>query len=213
MASAESATTDPIPPQIKWQPGDLVFIAIGNPLYRQVAKTTGSRASHVGIVLDSPGGWVVAESTIPQVKYTSLPTFLARSEEGWLTVRRPKEPLTCAQLQAIRRQCHQRMGRFYHLGFRYHSPRQFCSKLVYDVYRAATGMEIGRLETFGQLLEKQPTASAKASLLWFWRFWFFGWIPWSRLTVTPASQIESPLLETIYASRSAGQADRHRPHG
>jgi hypothetical protein len=90
------------------------------------------------------------------------------------------------------------MGKLYHLGFKYESPRQFCSKFVYDAYRTATGIEIGTLESFSELLQKQPKTS-----LWFWRLWFFGVIPWSRITVTPASQMESLALDTVLESPTA----------
>ena len=37
--------------------GDIVFVARPSPLYRRVARATGSRASHVGIVFeDGQGG-------------------------------------------------------------------------------------------------------------------------------------------------------------
>lgn len=34
----------------------------------------------------------------------------------------------------------------------------------------------------------------------FWRFWFLGFIPWERKTVTPASIWQHPALERIYDS-------------
>lgn len=176
------------------QSGDLIFIAIPNKLYRRVALATGSRASHVGIVFfDETKGWLVAESTIPFSKYTPLDKFLHRSDQGWLQIRRLKGGLTKEQVKALKEACDARMGKLYHLGFRYESPRQFCSKLVYEVYRCAIGVQVGRLEQFGELLKNNPDVP-----LAFWRTWFFGFIPWLRLTVTPASQINSPVLEAVY---------------
>jgi hypothetical protein len=175
------------------EPGDIVFISIPNALYRRVALATGSPASHVGIAFfDESSGWMIAESTIPFAKYTPLKKFLARSDRGWFSVRRLKGGLTRDQVGALRRECDARMGKLYHLGFRYASRRQFCSKFVYDAYLAAVGVEVGSLESFEDLLRKRPD-----SALGFWRLWFFGAIPWSRLTVTPASQINSPALITI----------------
>ncbi|HFV9620274.1 TPA: hypothetical protein ACIAMP_004850, partial [Salmonella enterica subsp. enterica serovar Muenchen] len=34
----------------------------------------------------------------------------------------------------------------------------------------------------------------------FWRFWFLGFIPWERKTVTPASIWQHTALERIYDS-------------
>lgn len=181
---------------IPLNPGDLIFTSIPNPIYRRIAAATGSKASHVGIAfLDPKAGWVVAESAVPFVKYSTLDNFLSRTDNGWFTVRRVKGGLTSQQVEALRKACDAKMGKLYHLGFKYESPRQFCSKFVYDAYRTATGIEVGRLESFSELLQKQPKTS-----LWFWRLWFFGAIPWSRITVTPASQMESTALDTVLES-------------
>ena len=69
----------------------------------------------------------------------------------------------------------------------------FCSKFVYEIFMSAMEIEIGKLETFRQLHQRLPEVS-----LVFWRFWYFGLIPWSRVTITPASQMESELLYTVY---------------
>lgn len=182
------------------QDGDLIFLSIPNPLYRRVAAATGSRASHVGIAFyDEQQGWLVAESTFPVAKYTPLARYLARTDNGWVTVRRCLNPLTPQDIQALRRECDKQMGRFYHLGFRYESKRLFCSKLVYDAFANALAIEIGKLETFAELLHKQPNTQ-----LWFWRLWFFGRIPWQRVTVSPASQMLCEKLTTVYESESTG---------
>jgi len=177
------------------KPGDIIFLSIPNALYRRVAETTGSKASHVGIVFyDVINGWVVAESTIPCVKYTPLEEFfLSHTDNHWVAVRRLKTGLSSLQVQQLRMECDLRVGKLYHLGFCYNSPRQFCSKLVYDVYLVATGIKIGTLEPFSELLRRKQGTS-----LLFWRLWFFGAIPWSRTTVTPASQMESEMLETVF---------------
>jgi len=176
------------------QPGDLIFISIINPLYRHVAAATRSRATHVGVAFfDEQKGWVIAESTVPFAKLTPLNRFLARSYDGWVAVRRLRGGLSPQQVVQLRAACDSRMGAVYDLGFHYDSPRLFCSKLAYDTYKEATGIEIGTLEAFSDLLKKYPDQSYQ-----FWRFWFFGRIPWSRRTVTPASQLHSAEVSAVY---------------
>ena len=182
-----------LPLEIPVRSGDIIFIAIPNCLFNKVSKVTQCPANHVGIIFDDPDrGWVVAESAVPLSRYTSLEKFIARSDNGWFTIRRLKTGLTESQAEQLRAQCNARMGIVYHTGFRYESHRMFCSKFVYDVYLGAVGVKIGELETFSHLLDRNPEAG-----LTFWRVWFFGRIPWSRLTITPASQFESSLLETV----------------
>lgn len=183
------------------QPGDIVFVATPSFLYRKVARSTGTRASHVGIAFrDAQGGWRVAESAVPRTRYSTLERFLSRSDDKWFVIRRLDRPLAAAEVEKLRAACDKRMGTWYHLGFNYDSQRMFCSKFVHEVYREALGVEIGEVETFSALLHRNP-----GERLGFWKAWFFGFIPWMRRTVTPASQLNSPLLKTVLQS-SAGKA-------
>ena len=176
------------------EPGDVLFTSIPNFLYRRVAKATGSTTSHVGIAFYDPkAGWLVAESAVPTVRCTPLSTFISRSDKGWLVIRRMCGGLSTTQIRSLRNECDVRMGKLYHFGFHYGSSRQFCSKFVYETYSAALGVEVGTLESFRTLLNSLPNTP-----LWFWRLWFFGRIPWARLTVTPASQLRSNKLETVW---------------
>jgi len=174
--------------------GDLIFIRIDNPLYRRVAATTKSWESHVGILFeDAPGVWTVAESSVPFSTYSPLERFIARSENGRFAIRRVRGGLSADEKKRLRDASDRRMGTLYHLGFKYRSGRLFCSKFVHDVYQEATGRKVGRLQTFRELLDANPDAP-----LLFWRFWFFGRIPWDRQTVTTTSQLESEDLVPVY---------------
>lgn len=179
--------------------GDVIFSRIPNALYRRICAATGSPTSHVGILFRNPNGeWVVAESKVPCVRYSSLDNFLRRSANGWHVVRRLKRPLTPNDVASLRRECDGHIGTLYHTGFRYESARMFCSKFVHEVFRNALNARVGQLETFAQLLQRHP-----GTALSFWRWWFFGRIPWNRITVTPASQLEDPALVTIWESHAA----------
>jgi hypothetical protein len=204
--------------------GDIIFICFRHALYRPIAETSGSWESHVGILFrDSAGGWMVAQSTIPVSRFTPLKSFAGHSQNGRFLVRRMKGGLTGEQVRQLRAAADRRMGKLYDTGFRYDSPRQFCSKFVYDAYLEATGKRVGRLETFREMLLENPAAPVG-----FWRAWFFGRIPWERRSVTTASQIQSPILVTVFdtekgagprpaaiqraahrASRRAGNFSRH----
>ncbi len=175
------------------QVGDIAFIAIDNPLYRRVAAASGCWTSHVGVIVSSSAGnEVIAESRVPLTKLTPLAEFLARSQGGQYSIKRLQCGLNQEQKTKIRNEAEKRMGTLYHSGFNFDSPRTFCSKFVYEVFRDAIGVEIGDVETFQDLLQKQ-----KKTPLWFWRLWYFGFVPWGRRTITPASQYNSPLLTTV----------------
>jgi len=184
------------------QIGDIVFIRIANFLYRRVAEATQSWTSHVGMIVERRDSeWVVAESAVPRSRYCSLSRFLKRSEAGQCSIKRLKTPLDAGAFERLQAGAARRMGKWYHLGFKLDSSRQFCSKFIYEVYQEAVGVKIGTLESFRELLGKNPH-----NPLLFWKVWFCGWIPWERQTITPASQYESELLETVYENHSIVEA-------
>jgi Permuted papain-like amidase enzyme, YaeF/YiiX, C92 family len=173
--------------------GDIVFIAEWYPVCRMIAATCRSWESHVGIVFREPDGrLVVAESRVPFASVTPLEKFLARTTAGRFAICRLTGGLTDEGVARLRAAVAKRLGKIYHQGFNFDSPREFCSKFVYGCYREALGVEIGRLETFQELFAHNPTAPELG-----WRLWFLGFIPWRRRTVTPNSQLRSPLLRTV----------------
>lgn len=187
--------------------GDLLFIEIDNFLYRRVAAVSRVWPSHVGIVqaVDS-GEATIAESAFPRTRLTGLSRFLARSRQRRVCVRRLGDGLTLAQEAALRAAIETRLGAPYHAGFDYAGPKQFCSKFVYDVFREALGVEIGRRQTFADLLAE----NAEAPTL-FWRIWFLGAIPWQRVTITPASQYRDAGLTTVHESAEPAPAAWRQP--
>ena len=175
--------------------GDILSISIDAFLYKQVARGTGSWCSHVGFAVQEQGQWLVLESKVPKVVATPLRVFLARTCNGELAVRRLKQPLSEACIGRLKQAAAEREGCWYHLGFNFDSRRQFCSKFVHQVFRDALGIELGQVQTLRQLLDQNPQASVG-----FWRTWYFGFIPWQRRTVTPASQLVDPQLNTLLST-------------
>lgn len=174
--------------------GDIIFIRVPNFLYRRVADTTMSWTSHVGFVYGRENGeWIIAESSFPLSKKCGLKRFIERSENALISVRRLEDSLTEDQLEALREAADRRMKKRYHLGFRYDSQKEFCSKFVHDVFNEAMGIKIGEFETFRDLIHRNPD-----SPMFFWKTWFFGFVPWDRRTITPASLYESNILTTVY---------------
>jgi len=165
------------------QIGDLVFIRVSALPFQKVAAATQSWTNHVGVVVqsaDDPERVMIAESTFPFSKQDDLRKFLQRSEQGRIAITRLQQPLNEEQKHKLILAAKQRTGIFYDTGFDLHSKRQFCSRFVREVIKDASGLELGEVENFQQLLHKQPNLE-----LGFWRMWFFGLIPWDRETVSP----------------------------
>ena len=181
------------------QVGDIVFTRIGAYPFRKVAEATGSWTNHVGIVLDVSGKEpVIGESRFPFSGSTTLSRFVARSAGGRVAVMRLATPLTPVQQAAIADAAAQRKNVFYDTGFDAHSNRQFCSRYVREVLMQGAGVEVGEVQTFETLLKSAPQAD-----IGFWRAWYFGDIPWQRETVTPASVLHTPGLQTVFDGTAA----------
>jgi hypothetical protein len=173
--------------------GDIVFTRIGGPIFTRVAVTTRSWTSHVGIIVDyQHGDWIVAESGVPCVRKTPLRKFLGHSVDQEFAIMRLKTEPTDQEKRAMLKFADSQVGKFYSLGFDLQSQKTFCSKFVHDVVLESTHQSIGEVETFDQLLHSNPDTP-----LAFWRTWFFGFIPWQRTTITPASELVSPRLKIV----------------
>lgn len=179
--------------------GDVIFIQVKPLPFRKVSEATASWTNHVGIVVEtSAKGAVVAESTFPFSKRTPLASFVARSESGRVQVSRLGNGLSPDEQKAMVAAANKRMGVFYDTGFNLYSKGQFCSRFVREVLAESTGITVGEAETFAHLLGQNPEVG-----LGFWQVWYWGRIPWQRVTVTPASLLESPRLEAIFNGYAA----------
>jgi len=70
---------------------------------------------------------------------------------------------------------------------------QFCSRFVREVLQESTGEVIGEAQTFRELLERN-----RATHLRLWNLWYFGRIPWDRVTITPGSLYTSGALQVVF---------------
>jgi hypothetical protein len=175
--------------------GDLVFIRISVKPFREVAEATGTWTNHVGIVTCIDGKEpVIGESTFPFSRTTSLSKFVAKSEQGIVAVSRLKFDLSSQQIHLVQKAVNQRAGIFYDTGFNLHSKKQFCSRFVAEVIKESTGITLGKVESFKELLNNRPNANLN-----FWKFWYFGQIPWERETITPASLLNSTELTPVFS--------------
>lgn len=174
--------------------GDIIFTNIKAYPFQKVSQMTQCWTNHVGIVVSITDGvaWV-AESCVPVSKTTSLEVFVKRSKGGRVGIRRMGIEWDNSTIIKLKDAVTSRKGILYDGGFNLYSKRQFCSRYVREVVEAATGVQIGVIENFRTLLEKNK----KVGLL-FWRVWYFGFIPWTRETVSPASLWEENKQQCIF---------------
>lgn len=178
-------------------PGDLIFLAIDNPIFFRVAEINDTWVSHVGIAFKKEDSWVVAESTYPESKETPLCDFINKGYEQKLAIRRlTGHELSSSEVESLYKISVASYGLPYDTGFDYDNDKKsFCSKFAEKNFLAALGIEIGKRQTFKELFEGATNAEQKVK---FWKLWFGGSIPWNRVTVTPYQIYIDQNLETIF---------------
>lgn len=174
--------------------GDVVFTRIPFAPFTKITQVTGGWSNHVGVVIDVSGAEpLIAESKVPLSKITPLSSFVRRSDRGRVAILRPSEPLGTAQQTRLRHAVDARLHVLYDTGFDLASPRQFCSRFVREVLAEATGTSYGETQRLIDLLTSNPDADQR-----FWTLWYFGRIPWQRVTVTPESMRRDHRLHTVF---------------
>jgi Permuted papain-like amidase enzyme, YaeF/YiiX, C92 family len=174
--------------------GDAVFIHVPVLLFKKISSTTASWTNHVGIVVDVSGKEpIIGESRVPFSGTTTLSRFVGRSDAGRVEVRRLNAALTVQQKKDVLLAAKKRSWIFYDTGFNLHSNRQFCSRYVREILEDATGISVGEVENFKTLLKNNPNTDLK-----FWKLWYFGNIPWERVTVSPGSLQQSEEMHTLF---------------
>lgn len=166
--------------------GDVVFQTSRSAQSEVIAEVTGSRWTHVGIVLRRGGALEVLHAS-GTVHGTPWPAWASAGVEGRVLVMRPVEALRDAQLAALRRAAAQFEGVAYDARFAWGDERLYCSELVYRVYEQALGVRLVLPQAWRDLV-LTPRARALA------RRRLGGMPPPDGRLVTPDALARSPLL-------------------
>lgn len=128
--------------------GDLIFIHSQTEQAAAIAESTGSKWTHVGVIVKKSGEWHVAEAVGP-LQVNSLRSFIARSKDRTYKVMRFKYfsqkmvPQLYVQLY--------KYNQPYDIFFEFSDERIYCSELTYKVFKAVTGRPLGQLQKVGDL--------------------------------------------------------------
>jgi hypothetical protein len=138
------------------EPGDVVFQRSRSDQAAAIEIATGSRWSHVGLVLEQDGALVVLEAVGP-VRILPYAQWVARGVDGEVGVARPRVPVDAAALATAGRKF---LGRPYDPMFSWDDERLYCSELVVKVY-AAVGVELGELAPVSSFHLDDPLVARK----------------------------------------------------
>jgi hypothetical protein len=148
----------------------------------------------MGVIFIENDAPVVYEAVGP-VTRTPLEEWIQRGDGGRFVVKRLSEAdllLTEDAVARLRSAGEQYAGRPYDLYFEWSDDRIYCSELVWKMYESALGIEIGKLQRFGDFDLSDPVVVRKL------RERFPDDIPVDEVVISPASMFASEELVTVY---------------
>jgi hypothetical protein len=175
--------------------GDIIFQTSRSSQSVAVQRATGSKYSHMGMVVHRHGKPYVFEA-IDTVQYTPLDRWVARGTGSRYVVKRLRDAdtwLTPAALQQLRTTADGFAGRQYDLHFGWSDDRIYCSELVWKAYERSLGVRIGRLQKVRDFDLSDPAVKAKMRERYGTR------IPLDEPVISPVAMFNSPLLVTVDA--------------
>jgi uncharacterized protein YycO len=173
--------------------GDIIFHTSRSAQSVAVQRATGSRYSHMGIVLLRHGKPFVFEA-VSTVRYTPLAQWTARGNGGHYVVRRLRDAdklLTPGAVARLHARTADFAGRPYDLTFEWSDGRIYCSELVWKLYQRALGVRIGELQKIREFNLTDPAVRAKM------RERYGDKVPMDEPVISPVAMFDSPLLVTV----------------
>ncbi|HEY0660975.1 MAG TPA: YiiX family permuted papain-like enzyme [Lysobacter sp.] len=170
--------------------GDIIFHTSRSSQSLAIQHATGSRYSHMGVIVHRDGAPYVFEA-ISRVSYTPLRRWIERGADGHYVVRRLRKPLSPPQATALRRSMAAFQGKPYDLTFEWSDTRIYCSELVWKLYRRALGIRIGELQRLRDFRLDDPEVRAKLQQR------YGRHVPLQEPVISPAAMFDSPLLVTV----------------
>lgn len=173
--------------------GDLVFHTSRSSQSVAVQRATGSKYSHMGMVVHRGGKPYVLEA-VATVRYTPLDQWVARGVGQHFVVKRLKDADSRLKPEATSRlvaTAHRFSGRPYDLAFGWSDDHIYCSELVWKAYDRALGVQIGPLQKIREFKLSDPAAKAKM------RERYGQDVPLDELAISPQAMFESAVLATV----------------
>jgi hypothetical protein len=177
--------------EYQYQTGDVVFQSTSGEQAKAVRAATGSRYTHCGVIFEQDGAFKVLEASQP-VKITPLEEFRQRSLPGTFEVRRLKEPLSPAAIEAGKAWGKQQVGLNYDPHFRWDDQTLYCSELVWKVFKKS-GVELCPTKRFRDYELEAPEVKKVIEK----RYGSADKMPQDEPVVSPGDLADSPLLVPV----------------
>jgi hypothetical protein len=173
--------------------GDVIFQTSRSSQSVAIQRATGSRYSHMGLVLFRDGKPYVFEA-VATVRFTALDRWIARGAGHHFVLKRLRNAdsvLDAAGMEKLRMAARRFAGRPYDLTFDWSDDRIYCSELVWKAYDRGLGIRIGELQTIRDFNLTDPAVRAKM------RERYGDNVPLAAPVISPVAMFRSTLLLTV----------------
>ena len=178
--------------------GDIIFQSSEYGQSRAVQLATHSKYSHVGMLFQVDGKWMVYEAVQP-VKSTPLNEWIKYGDNKHYVIKRLKnaeEVLTDEVQNNMLDVSKSYLGKNYDIYFEWSDENMYCSELVWKVYKESAGIELAKLQRMEEFDFSHPVVRSIAKQR------YGDEIPKDELVISPARIFDSELLETVYSHKT-----------
>ncbi|NOT35899.1 MAG: YiiX family permuted papain-like enzyme [Saprospiraceae bacterium] len=172
--------------------GDVIFHISKSGQGKAIQLATNSKYNHVGVIVENNGQNQVLEAIHP-VRFTPIAEWIQRGERKHYVVKRlnTQQALSDEQVSCLNESGLEYVGKPYDFYFGWDNSRIYCSELVWKLYKNCLGLEIGKLQNFGEFDLKNPIVQHALKQR------FGDQIPYSEKVISPGEMFDSPLLMTV----------------
>ena len=181
------------PINVQLKDGDIIFQSSKSGQSMAIQLATHSKYSHVGIIYNINGKWMIYEAVQP-VKTTALFDWINRGDDHHFVIKRLKnrdDILTLENLQKMKTVGQKFRGKNYDLYFEWSDERIYCSELVWKVYKDGAGVEIGELQKLSEF--DLTSVEVKKKL----KERYGNNIPMNEKVISPGAMFDSSLLVEV----------------
>lgn len=175
------------------QDGDIVFQTSRSGQSLAVQQATGSKYSHMGIVIYRGKQPFVFEAA-GHVQFTPLAAWVSRGVGGRFVAKRldiARDGLGAVDIERLRRTAATLEGRPYDLTFEWSDDRMYCSELVWKIYDRALGVRLAELQRIQDFNLHAPAVQTKLHER------YGSHIPLHEPVISPAAIFTSRSLVTL----------------
>ena len=179
--------------QVQYQDGDIIFQSSMSGQSQAIQLATHSKYSHVGLLFEQDGKWMVYEAVQP-VCVTPLSAWIHRGDNDHFVVKRLKnsnELLTEKNLFEMREYGKQFLGKDYDIYFGWGDDLIYCSELVWKIYNEVLGIQLCELQRLKEFDFSHPVVQAIAKER------YGNNIPETEMAISPGAIFNSNKLKTV----------------